>query len=240
MSFSQLWYYFVIIAVVCYFIGCINWAKIISKIKHNDITKVGSGNPGTLNMSRTFGLKIGILTLFLDMLKGGLPAFAGYLIFKDVYFEGTAVCVGDFAKYMCGLFVVIGHIYPVTMRFKGGKGIASTLGAFAFSLITNAWYFVFVVLVIAFITIGYIVVTEWGSMGSLIGITLATFAQGIDFYITYSKDLLNIYVILCFMFLYALFLLTWFAHRENLFRLLAGEEHHTSVKKMTKKNKQKV
>ena len=58
--FSKSWCELLIIAVVCYLIGCFNFARLIARVKHKDITKMGSGNPGTMNMSREFGLKVGV------------------------------------------------------------------------------------------------------------------------------------------------------------------------------------
>ena len=72
--FSQDWWQLALMAVVCYLIGCFNFALLITKINHRDITKMGSGNPGTMNMSREFGLKIGVITFFCDAFKGGIPA----------------------------------------------------------------------------------------------------------------------------------------------------------------------
>ena len=63
-DFSTQWYQFIILAVVCYLIGCFNFAVVIAKFKHKDITKIGSGNPGTMNMSREFGAWVGIMTFF--------------------------------------------------------------------------------------------------------------------------------------------------------------------------------
>ena len=71
---SQNWWQFVLMAVVCYFIGCFNFARTISKFKKRDIAKIGSGNPGTMNMTREFGLKIGVITFLCDACKGGIPA----------------------------------------------------------------------------------------------------------------------------------------------------------------------
>ena len=78
--FSQGWWQFLVIAIVCYFIGCINFALIISRKKKNDITKIGSGNPGTMNMTREFGWKVGLLTFLCDLLKGGIPTLVIWLI----------------------------------------------------------------------------------------------------------------------------------------------------------------
>lgn len=71
LALSQHWYQFVLMGVVCYIIGCFNFAKLIARFKHKDITKIGSGNPGTMNMSREFGLKVGIITFFLRRIQGG-------------------------------------------------------------------------------------------------------------------------------------------------------------------------
>jgi glycerol-3-phosphate acyltransferase PlsY len=234
------WYYFVIGAVCCYFIGCFNFAVLISKIKKQDIRGVGSGNPGTMNMSRTFGLKIGVINFLCDALKGVIPVLCGYLLFKDYVFAGTTIAVSDFARYFFGVFAVIGHIFPVTMKFKGGKGIATTMGLFWCGLSCEVWWFFFLGVALLALIFVYITLTEWGAMGSLLGVSLFTIWQGVIFVLRYADNLFNAYVISCFGFLLVLNLLTWIAHRKNLLRLMAGEEHHTSVKKMIKKKKNKA
>ena len=234
LYFSQSWYWFLLMAVVCYLLGCVNFAMIIARTKHKDAHKIGSGNPGTMNMSREFGLKVGLVNFLLDVSKGGIPALISYFVFRDYVFAGTDVVVSDVARYVCGVFVIIGHIWPVTMRFQGGKGIASTLGLFWFALgCEQGWYaavaFLWLVCVLTFIA-----VTEWGSMGSLLGVTGFSLWQGIIFYLRYAPELMNVWVIVLFMLLLLLNFLTWFAHRKNLVRLFAGEEHRTSVKKLSK------
>lgn len=240
IKFSDIWYWFVVMAVVSYFVGCFNFALLISKIKHKDVRKMGSGNPGTMNMSRQFGLKIGAMTLFLDMIKGGVPLLIAYFIFKGKVFAGTEVYVSDLARYVCGVSVIIGHIYPVTMRFKGGKGIASTLGMYSFALCCETQYpwMIGLVLGVLLLTLFYIWASEWGSMGSLLGVSLLAVAQGIVFFFRYHDCLSNGFVIAIFMLLFADCVLTWFAHRRNLIALLSGEEHHTSVKKLSHRKKE--
>ena len=236
-SFAQGWYYFVLMAVICYFIGCFNFAVLIAKSKHKDVHKLGSGNPGTMNMSREFGLKIGLLNFVLDACKGGVPALAAFFLFRGCVFAGTQVLVSDFARYFCGLFVIIGHIWPVTMKFRGGKGIASSLGLFWFCLsCENAWNILIVFAVLLIVVVGYIALTEWGAMGSLLGVSGLSVWQGLVFFFRYPAEgiLGNGWVIGCFMLLLALNFLTWFAHRKNLVRLFAGEEHRTSVKKLSR------
>ena len=86
LYFADLWWSFLCLAIGAYLIGNVNFARIISKAKNKDITKLGSGNPGTMNMSRQFGLKTGLLTLLLDILKGAIPSLVAVLCFKGMYF----------------------------------------------------------------------------------------------------------------------------------------------------------
>ncbi len=240
------WWQLLIMAVVCYLIGCFNFARVISKRKHKDITKIGSGNPGTMNMSREFGLKIGVLTFLCDAFKGGVPAVISYFIYRNYYFAGTetvaltgasSFSVADFTRYFCGLCVIIGHIFPVTMRFKGGKGIASTLGLFWMGLgCENGWWLLIGFGYLWFIVL-FIFLTEWGSLGSLLGVTGMSIAQLSVFCYTYGFSAWRGYAVATYACILAINFLTWWAHRANLARLFAGEEHHTSIRKLAKKKK---
>lgn len=233
LSFAGSWYWFLLGAVVSYFVGCFNFAILISRFKKKDIREQGSGNPGTMNMTRTFGLKIGAINFFCDVFKGGLPVFIGWLIFKDYYFEGTDISVSYFARSLFGVMVIIGHIFPVTMKFRGGKGIASTMGLLAVSLACDEWWYFLVAVFMLIGVLAFIIFTEMGSMGSLIGVALLTVFQSVSF-ILRCNDLKNPCAIIVLLLLFAINLLTWLAHRKNIFRLLAGEEHHTSVRKHKK------
>lgn len=234
IAFSQLWYWLLLCAVLCYFIGCFNFAVLISHFKKKDIRGVGSGNPGSMNMTRTFGLKVGIVNFICDACKGGLPALAGFLIFREYVFSGTEVLVSDFIRYFCGAFVIIGHIFPVTLKFKGGKGIASTLGLFLFTMSMEQRWYVFIVIASFVLLFLYMGVAEWGSMASLMGVSGLTVWQSVIFVIRYQSSLLNGWVIATFMILLIINFLTWFAHRKNIYRLLAGEEHCTRIFKHKK------
>ena len=233
--FSQNWWQFLVMAIVCYLIGCVNFARLISRKRHKDLTKIGSGNPGTMNMSREFGLKVGLLTFVCDALKGGVPALVSYFIYRGYQFAGTQFVVSDFTRYFCALFVIIGHIFPVTIHFKGGKGIASTLGMFWCSLSCESAWWILLGFAVAVVVIGFIYWTEWGSLGSLLGVTGVSIAQMTIFLLRYGKMPFNAYMVATYLFLFALNVLTWCAHHENIARLFAGEEHHTSIKKLAKK-----
>ena len=133
------------------------------------------------------------------------------------------------------MFVIIGHIFPVTLKFKGGKGIASTLGLFLFALPCEEWWFVFIILAFFGCLFAYIAITEWGSMASLLGVSGLTILQAALFIVRYKNEITNPWVIVLLLILFVINFLTWFAHRKNILKLLAGEEHHTSVVKHKKK-----
>lgn len=234
LDFLDKWYYFLLVAIACYMVGCFNFAVIISHLKSKDIRDEGSGNPGTLNMTRTFGLKVGIINFLCDVIKGGVPALVGYILFKDYNFKGTQISVSDFARYFCGLFVVIGHIFPITLKFKGGKGIASTLGLFIFGISCEKWWYIFCIICVFVLLFIYMAISQLGSMASLVSVSVFTVWQAAIFVVRYLKTA-HLLLILLMSMLLLVNILTWFAHRKNIYRLLGGEEHKTTIIK--KKNK---
>ncbi|MDE7401106.1 MAG: glycerol-3-phosphate acyltransferase [Clostridia bacterium] len=236
---SQSWYWLVVGAIVSYFMGCFNFAILISKFKHDDIRHVGSGNPGAMNVSRRYGLKVGLVNFFCDGLKGAIPVLVAYLVFRNYRFAGTEIIVSDFMRYFYAIFALIGHVFPVTMKFKGGKGISTTIGLLWCAVACETWWFAFVGLALFILLFVYVGFTEWGSMGSLLGVAAFTIWQAVIFTLRYTQHLSNVFIVLTFMFLLLLNIITWGAHHRNLYQLMAGEEHHTSLKKMLKKKKAK-
>jgi len=108
---------------MAYLLGSIPFGVIVAKTKGIDIMSVGSGNMGTTNVSRALGCKLGLLVFFLDTLKGAIPAVIGLNIFRDQFW---ALCLG-----LCAL---VGHSLSPFVKFKGGKGVASGLGAISGSI----------------------------------------------------------------------------------------------------------
>ncbi len=234
--------YLALFAVGSYFFGNINWAIIISKLKKQDIRKMGSGNPGTLNMSRNLGLAFGLLTFFLDIIKGALPTIIAYFVFGNQTFEGSNFYVHDFAIYLCGFCAVLGHIFPIALKFKGGKGIASTIGVFLVCESTHGLHWA-IIAVLALVAAGlFIYFTEFGAMGSFIAITPPAICGCIRLFLNYweiSNQQTEIFYTVTNMLIFAICFITWFAHRNNIERMLAGEEHPTSIKEMVVKLKAK-
>ncbi len=192
-----------------YLIGNISFARIISEKKGKSITKLGSGNPGTMNMLRNFGMKTGTVTLLLDILKGVIGGLIGFL---GVKFLGVNL-PAESMIYACGLAVVVGHIFPVFHKFKGGKGIASGVGVF---LMANPIY----TLVIFAIGILIIYLTKLGSIGSLFVITTLAVIECIRLF-----DV----SIVAFVCIILIAILVWYSHKNNVVRLVKGEENEVHI-----------
>ena len=135
--------------IISYLVGSISGSFILGKYYlHKDVRKYGSGNAGTTNAIRVFGKKIGILTFIIDMLKGFLVAYMLIKYNREFLFLGI-------------LFAILGHDYPFYMKFKGGKGIATTFGAFF--IINPLWSSIaFLILLLIGRFTGYV------SVGSLV------------------------------------------------------------------------
>lgn len=210
----MIWWQIVLVIVISYFCGNISFARIISGAKKQDITKMGSGNPGSTNVLRQYGFKFGILNLALDMLKAFIPSLVSFYLFGHSFVM----------LYVAGISSMIGHIYPVVYGFKGGKGVATVIGIFlAANPIATA-----VVLVIGFIVWA---IFEYGSIVSFLCITSLTVVEGIRFKSVLEIADRRIVSIL----LFAIFIFTWYAHRKNIVRLLIGKESKASLIKKTKK-----
>lgn len=210
----MVWWQVLLVVIISYFCGNISFARIISKSQHDDITKMGSGNPGSTNILRNYGLKFGVLNLVLDMLKSFIPSLATFYIFGHSYVM----------LYIAGISSMLGHIYPVIFGFKGGKGIATMLGMF---LASNP------IATLIVIAIGAVIwaIFEYGSVVSFLCITSMTVIEGVR-----ARMNLNLTdrKIVCLI-LFEIFLFTWYAHRKNIERLLLGKESKASLIKKTKK-----
>ena len=137
-------------AVFAYLMGSLNFAVILSRIfHHDDVRNHGSGNAGATNMVRTYGKKWGVITFICDGLKAAVSVFLSMLL------------MGEGGAYIAAIFAILGHIFPVYYKFRGGKGVA--VSAIAILCLNPV---VFAILVVLFVLIVY--VSRYISLGSVI------------------------------------------------------------------------
>lgn len=197
----------IVCLIIGYFCGCFSTGYLIGKINHIDIRNYGSGNSGTTNALRTLGVKAGILTLLGDALKAMIPMLL-IRFFYPVSSEKLPLLL-----LYTGLGVVLGHNFPFWLRFRGGKGIATTAGVmmafdWRFGL---AAFIIFTVLVLA---------TRYVSLGSLV--IALIFPIGV--YLAYSSDMHMLLLSVMFT------ILAYIKHRGNIVRLLHGTERKLGQK----------
>ena len=203
--------YFLLVAVVSYFIGTINFSKIVAwNARRKDITKIGSHNPGTMNMLRSFGFGLALITFLAEIVKVGLTCLAFKLIFPNY---------GDVIYFFSGLFLMLGNDFPVWSKFKGGKGVACFAGIFLFS---SLWYVALAFFVVCFILLVII------DIGSVISFTYTGFLSiGYTIYVW----LLPVpYAWAITAMIWAMYIITLAKHHANLNRLFHGRENHVGFK----------
>lgn len=191
-------YYYLLGLVGAYLYGAMPFGYLIALSKGVDIRKIGSGNIGTTNVYRALGVVFGAMTLLLDLSKGFIPS---YLAFH--YFSGLT----PLQQWLLFLAPIIGHCFSVFLRFKGGKGVATSVGALLGFDIRLVLMFVAVWLVI-------FLPTRWVSLGSILGIwSVFIFAFAILPFFPWAL-------------LFLAFFITW-RHKDNIRRLMAGSENKT-------------
>lgn len=204
---------YILMALVAYLIGSVNFSVIISKkMAGFDVRERGSGNAGTTNMLRSVGKGPAALTLILDIAKGLVAILIAFLIGKISSEVNAALLV-----QLAGFFVVLGHTFPIFFGFKGGKGVATSLGVLLFiNPLIGLICLVFALAVMAF--------TRMVSLGSIMAAilfpVLTLFIK--DGYIADGYT----YVI----FGIAMAVLVIFNHRSNLKRIYTGKENRLSFK----------
>ena len=202
----------IVMAIIAYLIGSVNFSVILSKkMSGFDVREKGSGNAGTTNMLRAVGKKAAAITLICDILKGvvaiGIAIILGKLI------EGSN---GALLVQIAGVAVILGHTFPIFFKFKGGKGVATSLGV----LIMSNWQIGLICLVFALILI---VLTQMVSVGS---IAAAILYPVLTLFIPQNYIVPGSYLIYSII----LAVIIVFNHRENVKRLLNGTENKISFK----------
>ena len=194
---------FVILLLIAYMLGNISPSTILAKAKGIDIKKSGSGNAGTTNALRVLGAKAAVITLVIDIGKGFLAVFLA-----DIFLNPMQVS-------FCALAVFLGHVWPLLLKFKGGKGVATAFGA----LLALNWQLALICLGIVVLVV---LVTRMVSLGS---VTAALAFPFLAYFM--EKEFLPAGICMA--------LILIFKHRANIARILSGNESKLSFKK--KENK---
>lgn len=207
---------YIIIVIIAYLVGSINFSVIISKrMAGFDVREKGSGNAGTTNMLRSIGVKAAVITLLCDILKGVVVILIAILIGNIVDGLDDALLV-----QLAGIFVIIGHTFPIFFGFKGGKGIATSLGV----LLMINWQIGLICLVFALILMAITRMVSVGSIAAAILFPVLVVFIGQNYIVP-----VNNWSYLIFSIIIAILVL--FNHRENLKRIFTGKENKISFKK---------
>ena len=187
-----------LIGITSYLMGSIPFGFILAKIfLKKDIREIGSGNIGATNALRTGNKALGYSTLILDILKAIIPVIYVKIFYQDLL-------------YIASLCAFLGHVFPIWLKFKGGKGVATYLGI----LFAINFYFGIIFIIFWFITF---FISKFSSLSSLIG------AASIPIYLLFLTQFDQV------IFFTIMFVLIFFTHRENIKRLKNKEETKTKI-----------
>lgn len=210
---------YIIMAIIAYLIGSINFSVIISKkVAGFDVREKGSGNAGTTNMLRAVGKKAAAVTLICDVLKG-------------VVAIGIAIILGNIVKdinrelliQVAGIAVVLGHTFPVFFGFKGGKGVATSLGI----LLLSNWQIGLICLVFGIVLIILTRMVSLGSCAAAVLFPVLTLFINDHYTVLTEGKSGSTY----FIYSVILAIIVLYNHRSNIKRILSGTENKISFKK---------
>lgn len=208
----------VVIAVAAYFIGGLSPALLISRtVAGKDIREIGSGNAGATNVMRSMGVRYGILTFGLDVLKGVVPTLVALLCIDRHTAYAPSFPYAPYAAYLAGFMVIVGHTFPLLLGFRGGKGVATSAGMFFVlqPLVTA---------VLLLLALGIMFATAYVSLGSVVSFALMPFTGFLIPAVGWHFGVFSLFVAV---------LVLW-KHRENIERLIKGTENRIDPKKLKK------
>lgn len=209
----------ILMAIIAYCIGSINFSIIISKkMAGFDIREKGSGNAGTTNMLRAVGKKAAAVTLLCDVLKGVVAIVISIIIGNIIQGANKELLL-----QIAGIAVVIGHTFPIFFGFKGGKGVATSLGI----LLMSNWQIGLICLVFAIVLMALTKMVSLGSCGAAVLFPVLTLFIDQNYTILTEGKKGSTYLIYSII----LAVIVLYNHRSNIKRLLNGTENKISFKK---------
>jgi acyl phosphate:glycerol-3-phosphate acyltransferase len=205
---------FIVLIITSYLVGAIPFGLLIAKAHGIDIRKVGSGNIGATNVSRALGKKWAYLCFVLDVLKGLIPMLSAML-----FLPAELTTAKIWLWLAIGAAAILGHVFPVYLKFKGGKGVATSLG-----VVLGLWPFYTIIGFITFV-IWVIVVKIWRyiSLGSIIGAVVFPLLLAAAIIIVQDWQFAALWPLLAAAI--ALGAVIIFRHKDNIKRLFSGTEN---------------
>ncbi|MGZ5303234.1 MAG: glycerol-3-phosphate 1-O-acyltransferase PlsY [Bacteroidia bacterium] len=200
----------IVIYVLCFLCGALPFAVWIGQLFFNkDVRKFGSGNPGATNTLRTLGAKPALAVLLLDIAKGSMAVFLAYF-----FIESNYILTKHEAMALGGGLAILGHIFSPFLHFKGGKGVATTIGVIL-ALHSGIVFFV----IMSFIIV--LALTKFVSLASIIAATV--YAVLVIIFRPESQFVMGFAIFVAVLVIYK--------HKANITRLLHGEENKLSFRK---------
>ncbi len=203
--------------IAAYLIGSISFAVIFAKgFMKKDVRELGSGNAGTTNVMRNAGFLPGALTFLCDALKGFAASYMGKLIYDYINNQTHSEwSYGTYGAFICGAACMLGHIFPIFFDFKGGKGVATSVGIFAVCCP--------IAIIIGLIVFGVcVIVTRYVSLGSVLAATTVVVLT-----IIFHDDTVGILPQMILTL--AMGAMVIGKHKDNIKRLLNGTESKIKV-----------
>ncbi len=206
---------YIVVALIAYAIGSVNFSVIFSKkFAGFDVREKGSGNAGTTNMLRSVGKGAAAITLLCDILKG-VVAISIAIILGNIFNEENKALLVQIA----GIAVVVGHTFPIFFGFKGGKGVATSLGV----LLMSNWQIGLICLCFALVLMILTRIVSLGSCAAAILYPVLTLFIHENYIVSQGSGY--------FIYSVLLAILVLFNHRSNIKRMMEGKENRISFKK---------
>ena len=210
---------YIIMAIIAYLIGSVNFSVILSKkMAGFDVREKGSGNAGSTNMLRSVGKKAAAITLICDILKGVVSISIAMILGNIVQGMNKELLV-----QIAGIAVVIGHTFPIFFQFKGGKGVATSLGV----LLMSNWQIGLICLVFALVLMVLTRMVSLGSCGAAVLFPVLTLFINENYTVLTEGKKGTTYLVYSII----LAVIVLFNHRSNIRRILNGTENRLGSKK---------
>lgn len=214
----------IFICLIGYLLGSVNISIILTKaLGMTDIRKMGSGNAGFTNVLRTVGIKQAIVTFIGDFLKAVIAIAVAWLIMSTATDKNEYIVL---SRYICGLFCVIGHMFPIYFGFRGGKGVVTSAAV----ILMCDWKVFLIVLSVFLVVFMFSKIISLSSLSAAVGFFVASFC--VNYFALYLNNNCSfMFVVTSTVMSFLIALLVIVKHKDNIIRLKNGQEKKITPKK---------